>query len=362
MSGYELAFKLRTDRAGIYIPIIMVSARTQLNDLVKGFIFGGNDYITKPFNAKELLVRVENQLAIGYIFQMEERVKAHLSAKSNDLETSLLERTASLNEAVTKMSEWERLLLDDLNLARLFVGKMMMKRINSTDRLDVGIHYDPLYTIGGDIYDIYEHGNGHVRILVVDATGHGVNASFNCISILTEYDLIRRTALSPAEVFTFLNERLCSKFQHARVYFTGFIADINLEKGVLVASSAGHPEQYVHVPGKGVTGMKPHGAICGINRNLKFDEVQVEFPAGSTLFAYTDGILENFSYAQRDVERRKDVLKNEDYLEDVFSECVNQPELDDMLKKLLVRMKGAGYSKNRMNDDDITMVAVRRRG
>ncbi|TAL36449.1 MAG: response regulator [Spirochaetes bacterium] len=361
MSGYEVAFRIRTDNPVRFIPIIMVSARAQLNDLVQGFIFGGNDYITKPYNAKELLVRVENQLAIGYIFQMEDRVKSHLSAKTTDLEISLLERTATLNEAITKMSDWEKLLMEDLNLARLFVGKMMMKRIDSQERLETAIHYDPLYTIGGDIYDIYEHAPGRIRILIIDATGHGVNASFNCISILTEYDLIRRTDLSPGEVFTFLNERLCSKFQHSRVYFTGSITDVDLNAGEVTASSAGHPEQYVHVPGKGVIHLKPHGAICGINRTLAFDESRADFPPGATLFLYTDGILENFSFAQRGEERRKPAIDDDKRLVQAFGENVECEDLEECLRNVLVRMKGTKYAKNRMSDDDITMVAMRRR-
>ncbi|MCP4752841.1 MAG: response regulator [Proteobacteria bacterium] len=62
MSGYEICREIR----GIYppheLPIIFLTARNQVPDLVEGFSLGANDYITKPFNGSELLTRVNNQL------------------------------------------------------------------------------------------------------------------------------------------------------------------------------------------------------------------------------------------------------------------------------------------------------------
>lgn len=44
------------------VPIIFLTAKTQTEDLVKGFKTGGNDYIRKPFSMEELIVRIENVL------------------------------------------------------------------------------------------------------------------------------------------------------------------------------------------------------------------------------------------------------------------------------------------------------------
>lgn len=44
------------------VPIIFLTAKTQTEDLVKGFKIGGNDYIRKPFSMEELIVRIENIL------------------------------------------------------------------------------------------------------------------------------------------------------------------------------------------------------------------------------------------------------------------------------------------------------------
>ena len=58
MSGFKLAEKIRKEK-NLSIPIIFVTAKNTENDLLTGFNLGGDDYITKPFSVKEVIVRVK---------------------------------------------------------------------------------------------------------------------------------------------------------------------------------------------------------------------------------------------------------------------------------------------------------------
>ncbi len=58
MSGYQLANKLRSELKN-NIPIIFLTAKNTENDMITGFSIGGDDYITKPFSLKEVLVRIK---------------------------------------------------------------------------------------------------------------------------------------------------------------------------------------------------------------------------------------------------------------------------------------------------------------
>lgn len=58
--GYSLAEDIRKQNSGI--PIIFLSAKSMPEDVIKGFKSGGNDYLRKPFNMGELLVRMESLL------------------------------------------------------------------------------------------------------------------------------------------------------------------------------------------------------------------------------------------------------------------------------------------------------------
>jgi DNA-binding response OmpR family regulator len=60
--GFTLAQDIRQLNATI--PIIFVTAKTQTEDLLKGFSVGGNDYLRKPFSMEELIVRVQNLLQL----------------------------------------------------------------------------------------------------------------------------------------------------------------------------------------------------------------------------------------------------------------------------------------------------------
>lgn len=58
MSGYELCREIRAGKSLFDLPVLMLTARTGVHDLVAGFNAGANDYLPKPFEAKELTVRV----------------------------------------------------------------------------------------------------------------------------------------------------------------------------------------------------------------------------------------------------------------------------------------------------------------
>lgn len=64
MDGYEVCQRLKADANTKEIPVIFISALDDVWDKVKAFKVGGIDYITKPFQAEEVLARVENQMKI----------------------------------------------------------------------------------------------------------------------------------------------------------------------------------------------------------------------------------------------------------------------------------------------------------
>jgi two-component system sensor histidine kinase/response regulator len=62
IDGYQTCKMLKKDENTKSIPVIFLTAKTETDDIVKGFKVGGVDYITKPFKKEELLVRLKNHL------------------------------------------------------------------------------------------------------------------------------------------------------------------------------------------------------------------------------------------------------------------------------------------------------------
>ncbi|MFK5954103.1 MAG: ATP-binding protein, partial [Desulfobacterium sp.] len=64
MDGFRVCEILREAYGMDQLPIILLTARNQVTDLVQGFAGGANDYVTKPFSKKELIARIETQLRL----------------------------------------------------------------------------------------------------------------------------------------------------------------------------------------------------------------------------------------------------------------------------------------------------------
>lgn len=64
MSGFEVSQRLKANPDTAEIPIIFLTALNSTADIVKGFQVGGNDFISKPFNKEELIIRVTHQISL----------------------------------------------------------------------------------------------------------------------------------------------------------------------------------------------------------------------------------------------------------------------------------------------------------
>jgi len=63
LDGFEVLKRLKADEKTRYIPVLMLTARAELPDKIQGFEIGADDYLTKPFDYKELAVRVKSLFA-----------------------------------------------------------------------------------------------------------------------------------------------------------------------------------------------------------------------------------------------------------------------------------------------------------
>jgi two-component system, sensor histidine kinase and response regulator len=110
INGYEVCRQLKASEATSDIPVIFISALSDVFDKVKAFEVGGVDYITKPFQIQEILVRVENQLGMRHqqvMLQQEicDRQKAEIALQEANLtlEQRVQERTKELESAILSL-------------------------------------------------------------------------------------------------------------------------------------------------------------------------------------------------------------------------------------------------------------------
>ncbi|NMH86152.1 tetratricopeptide repeat protein [Flavivirga algicola] len=73
MSGYEVCEKIREQYLTSELPVVLLTAKNRVNDLVTGFNVGANDYLTKPFSKNELLSRIKTHLNLNGIHKATSR-------------------------------------------------------------------------------------------------------------------------------------------------------------------------------------------------------------------------------------------------------------------------------------------------
>ncbi|HEY4788157.1 MAG TPA: hybrid sensor histidine kinase/response regulator [Bacteroidales bacterium] len=107
MNGFEACRILRKDERLKEIPVIFLTAFTDEDNVIAGFESGGQDYIAKPFNSKELLARIETHLQLKH--------KTDLIKKLNrDLELKVAERTKELEKAYQDLNNLDKMKTDYL--------------------------------------------------------------------------------------------------------------------------------------------------------------------------------------------------------------------------------------------------------
>jgi len=65
MNGFEVCRRIRSNPDMNNVPVIFLSAESERESILKGFELGAQDYVTKPFDSRELLVKVRTHLALN---------------------------------------------------------------------------------------------------------------------------------------------------------------------------------------------------------------------------------------------------------------------------------------------------------
>lgn len=104
MDGFEVCRKIRINAEFDNLPIIFLSANTDRESILKGFEQGAQDYITKPFDGRELIVRVGTHIAL-------KEARERLLMANRELEQKVSERTEHLKTANEKLNELNKELL-----------------------------------------------------------------------------------------------------------------------------------------------------------------------------------------------------------------------------------------------------------
>jgi len=108
ITGFEVARKLKADTRTEHIPIIILTGLMSRADRIKGIAAGANDFLTKPVDSEELLMRVRNNLKIkefhDFLAQHNAILEKQVAERTRDLQEALGRVTAANRETITRLA------------------------------------------------------------------------------------------------------------------------------------------------------------------------------------------------------------------------------------------------------------------
>jgi signal transduction histidine kinase len=127
LDGFQLVARLRSDPATARLPIILLSARAGEEARVEGLEHGADDYLVKPFGAREVRARVLTHLALA---RARTEAEQALQASRDTLERRVVERTAALRQLNDQLEERVRQRTSEINalLKRLIAAQEEERR------------------------------------------------------------------------------------------------------------------------------------------------------------------------------------------------------------------------------------------
>ncbi len=272
MDGYEVCRRLKGDEQTQHIPIIFVTAKTEVEDETLGFELGAMDYISKPFRIPVVQARVKAHLELKILRDLEEFQRAKLE---NVL--------GILNSELAEAADYVKFLLPQ----PITEGPVM------TDW-----RFVPSTTLGGDSLGYHWLDEDSLAIYLIDVCGHGVGAALHSVSVL---NVLRSRNLPnvdfrrPEQILASLNA-VFPMADHRDMYFTMWYGVYKPSSRLLTYASAGHPPalliQDTTGNGSEIRELRTPNLFLGAMEGIDFEYDEVEIKPGARLYVFSDGVYE----------------------------------------------------------------------
>ena len=272
MDGYEVCRRLKADEQVQHIPIIFVTAKTEVEDETLGFELGAMDYITKPFSIPVVKARVKAHLELKILRDLEAIQRAKL-------ETVL----GILNSELAEAADYVKFLLPQ----PITEGPVM-----------ADWRFVPSTTLGGDSLGYHWLDEDSLAIYLIDVCGHGVGAALHSVSVL---NVLRSRNLPnvdfrrPEQILASLNA-VFPMDDHRDMYFTMWYGVYKPSSRLLTYASGGHPPalliQDTTGNGSEIRELRTPNLFLGGLEGIDFEYDEVEIKPAARLYVFSDGVYE----------------------------------------------------------------------
>jgi serine phosphatase RsbU (regulator of sigma subunit) len=306
----------------------MISAVTEIDSVVRCVEMGATDYLPKPFNPVLLKARVGATLEKKRL-----RDRERLWAKS-------LER--------------------ELDIGREIQASFLPEELPRPDGWEIAARFTPARQVAGDFYDAFPlAGGSRIGLAVADVCDKGVGAALfmalfrSLLRAFAEREFAEPSHSDDDRIqgtIVATNDYIARTHGASNMFATVFFGVLDPATGALAWVNAGHEAPVVSGASGVAARLSPSGPALGMMPGMKFEVRTSRLEPGQTLLAFTDGVTE-----AKDPSGR---LYSEEALLGLLTD--GSPGAAALLDRIGEAV--AAHSAGAERSDDITMLAVRRKG
>jgi sigma-B regulation protein RsbU (phosphoserine phosphatase) len=394
MNGYELCNAIKQSADLRRCPVILLSTLNDAEDIIKGLAAGADNYITKPYDIKFLIARIEDLRSNpvqdvdldssstipvtlgGQVYEVrsgrQQTLNLLVSVFENAVEKNkeLHRSNEHLILAKEKLSAWNTQ-LESLNSQLNELNSRMKRDLQAAARMQqsllpneaielpevaVAWDYTPCEELAGDFLNYAKLDENTLGLYVVDVCGHGAASALLAVaigrvlttvvsatSLLVRLDPFtgKRVVTPPTTVVGELNKRFPMESQGG-LHFTILYGVLDLRTKLFRYACAGHP-QPVHLPkGQKAAFASGEGLAVGWVDDVEFDEFTLQLATGDRLLLYSDGVPEAMDASleqltnqrmleELDASREKTLAEQVTHVREIVNDwCKPKGPLDDV--------------------------------
>lgn len=273
MDGFAVLAQVKADAATRDIPVIVISASSDLKSVVRGIQQGADDYLPKPFEPTILHARISSSLERK---RLRDQEQLYLKSLERELEIGREIQKGFLPAELPRAAGWE-----------------------------IAAYFKAAREVAGDFYDTFDLPDGTLGLVIADVCDKGVGAAL----FMTLFRSLIRAAAT-ADFFTretdaqdpvaarlkrsisLANDYIAETHGKTGMFATVFFGILDPKSGLLTYINAGHEPPVIAKPGGTEERLSKTGPAVGLLAGFKFGQKNCRLEKGDLFFAFTDGAPE----------------------------------------------------------------------
>ncbi len=299
LDGYQVLKYLKADEKLRYIPVIMISASDEIDQVVRCIEIGAEDFLPKPFNPTLLKARIGAALD---------------KKKFRDREREYLQQVEIFSQKLNQ----------ELEKGRQMQLNFLPAELLQIPNWEIAAFFKPARQVAGDFYDTFPVMEDQIGLVIADVCDKGVGAALfmalfrslirifasqtlmrnlhkrytleNTISDQQSVDINDFCKLTPANILesvSLTNNYVANYHGDLGMFATLFFGVLNPATGSLIYINGGHePLFIINTQGEIKHKLNSTGPAVGMLPNMQFKVEETYLESGDILLGYTDGVPE----------------------------------------------------------------------